>query len=117
MSYKIKEKDMFLTDFKRFSILRIIARHKCPGCKRKQIGLAMLVSKMFGDVRLRLRKIESWSEIIKPARNRKITLEGIALRPRKKIALKYGLGVDQVRTIIQAGLHRKFPLGSAGKSK
>jgi len=113
VSYKIKPGNMFLTDFKRFGLLRIISRHKCS-CGEKQMSLALHIARMFGGRREYVERIE---DVTRPARNRMITQEGIALKPKKAIALKYGLSADQVRRIIQAGLHRKFPLGSVGKSK
>jgi len=124
MSYKIKPGEMTLTDFARNSILRYIARDKCPHCGKGLLAMALEIAIVFGG---KMIKVHTWDVVTKRARNRQITVKAIALTPRKDIAVKYGLAHGTIRDIVKAGLHLKFPLtdrrtqkaraGSGGKSK
>ena len=113
MSYKIKPEEMHLTDFKRFGLLRWVARHRCK-CGKPQVALALELAQAYGGV---LQSIDKWEDITRPARNRQITQKGIALKPHKSLALKYGLGVKTISRIIRDGVNRKWPIKSIGGAK
>jgi len=113
MSYKIKPEEMHLTDFKRFGLLRWVARHRCK-CGKPQFALALELAQAFGGV---MQTIEKWVDITRPARNRKITRDGIALKPHKGLAVKYGVSAHHIKRIIRDGVNRKWPIKSIGGPK
>jgi len=106
--FKIKPEEMFLNDFRKFGLLRHVARHKCQ-CGLEQKALALDLSRVFGgEIVAKNAKIQPFAEVTRKARDRQITQCGIDQMPIEKIANKYGLSTYQIRKIIDAGLDRKW---------